>query len=88
MSSLEPPFDVLSSQTRKRLRSITWLQTVVRGLSFWLAISLPWIVLGLAVAGYTTQYPTVFGLLVAATVLCAIIGQGYRGSIIDRPKQE
>jgi len=49
----------------------------VRAFSFWLAVTLPWLLLGLAVGGYVTSYPELFAGLFAATVLCAFLGRDH-----------
>lgn len=53
------------------------LAGAVRATSFWLAISLPWLLLVLAFAGFVDRRPTVFGGLVVVTFVFAAVGHGY-----------
>lgn len=49
----------------------------VRAFSFWLAVSLPWLLLGVAISGQVTSYPELFAGLFAATVVCAVLGRNH-----------
>jgi hypothetical protein len=49
-----------------------------RALSFWVAVGLPWVLLGFAVSGHVARVPEVFAGLVAVTVLCGFLGRDYR----------
>jgi len=51
----------------------------VRACAFWLAIGLPWLVLGSVLGGYATGHPFGFTALFGVTVLCGVIGQGHQG---------
>lgn len=52
----------------------------VCAVSFWAAIALPWILLGVTGAGYTAEYPTEFAMLLIAAIGFAIIGRHHRRS--------
>jgi hypothetical protein len=47
-------------------------------LAFWLAIGLPWLVLGSVLGGYATGHPFGFTALFGVTVLCGVVGRGHR----------
>lgn len=49
----------------------------IRGVAFWLAIALPWLLLGFSVFGGIARHPTLFGSLLVATFLCAVLGHDH-----------
>jgi hypothetical protein len=51
--------------------------TSVRGVAFWLAIALPWLLLGLSIGGSIGRHPRVFGGLLVAALLFAVVGHDY-----------
>lgn len=50
----------------------------MRAFTFWLAVGLPWLLLGMAFGGYVTSNPGIFTGLSSVTVLCAVAGRNYR----------
>jgi hypothetical protein len=50
----------------------------VRACLFWLAVGLPWLVLGLVCAGYVTSNPVAFTALFGGAVLCGVVSRDYR----------
>jgi hypothetical protein len=51
----------------------------VRACAFWLAIGLPWLVLGLTLGGHATSNTTAFATLFGATLVCGVAGRNHRG---------
>lgn len=49
----------------------------VQFLGFWTAVVVPFVLLGLTVAGLVTQYPLVLTGLLAANVAGLVLGKGY-----------
>lgn len=64
---------------RRLLVSLTrWCERVtalVRAVTFWLAVGLPWLLLALVFAGYVTSAPVRFAGLSAVTVFCGFVGR-------------
>lgn len=54
------------------------LETSVRRLGFWTAVLMPFVLLGLIVAGLAQQSPLLLGSLLAANVTGLVIGKEYK----------
>lgn len=48
-----------------------------RAATFWLAVGLPWLLLGLVAGGHVTSSPAAFAGLLAVTVLCGVVGRNH-----------
>ena len=67
----------LLAQTNLLARATSVAAHHLRATAFWLAITLPWLLLGLAVTGRATSRPPLLAGLVVATVCCAVLGHNY-----------
>lgn len=67
LSELTSSWSEIAGRTTRRLRAV----------SFWLAVGLPWLVLGLVASGLALRRPELLGGTVAATVLCALGGRNH-----------